>query len=130
MREDVIDLRQVGLGPLLASLEVDQLIRFRVVLNAVRSQTTTKKRVAVTDPDDLVLWGMQRLEAAGLSRIELSDQPTTSLAFTGKGPVWAAQYDGYASVGNSETLADAVRQGIGRAKAYGCGLLSLAPVGP
>ena len=133
MRADIIgsrDLRQAGLDPLLKSLEIDQLVRFRVVLNAVRSQTITKKRVAVTDPDDLILWGMQRLEAAGLNGIELSDQPTTSLAFTSGAPVWTAQYDGYANVSDSGTLTEAVRKGIGRAKAYGCGLLSLAPVGP
>lgn len=122
-------IKQVALDSLLTTLTVGRGVRFRIVLNAVRSQTGTKKRVAVTDPDDLLSWGQHRLEIAGLGRIELSVQPTTALGFTAKGPVWTAQYDGYATVHNPALITDAVRQGIGRSKAYGCGLLSLAPIG-
>jgi hypothetical protein len=36
--------------------------------------------------------------------------------------------DGYLTVTHSQRLADAMVNGIGREKAYGCGLLSLLPV--
>lgn len=39
-----------------------------------------------------------------------------------------AQFDGRLVVTDAEAFAEAVRTGIGRAKAYGCGLVSLAPV--
>ncbi|MBE2998647.1 type I-E CRISPR-associated protein Cas6/Cse3/CasE [Nocardiopsis sp. HNM0947] len=39
-----------------------------------------------------------------------------------------AQFDGRLVVTDADAFAEAVRTGIGRAKAYGCGLLSLAPV--
>jgi CRISPR-associated protein Cas6/Cse3/CasE subtype I-E len=37
------------------------------------------------------------------------------------------QFDGYLQVIDPDKLLTALRQGIGPAKAFGCGLLSLAP---
>lgn len=42
--------------------------------------------------------------------------------------VAVATYDGILTVTDPELLGRALRQGVGRAKAYGCGLLTLAPV--
>lgn len=119
-------LQRADLTPLLTNLRPDQPIRFRIVLNAVRSQTGTKKRIPVTDPDDLIGWGLERLTAAGLHQIQLSDQPGTHLA-SAKAALWTAQYDGHALIADPDLTRHALLHGIGRAKAYGCGLLSLAP---
>ena len=104
-------------------------MRFRVVLNAVRSQTLTKKRLAVTEPEDLLDWGLQRLASAGLEQVEFSDQPATTLGHNGKSAVWMVQFDGHAVLTDPALTEQALKVGIGRAKAYGCGLLSLAPLG-
>lgn len=122
-------LQQANLEPLVAHLVPGLSIRFRVVLNAVRSQTLTKKRLAVTEPEDLLAWGLERLSSAGLEQVEFSDQPVTTLGFTGKSALWMAQYDGHAVLTDPVLTEQALRVGMGRAKAYGCGLLSLVPLG-
>lgn len=121
-------LQHVALGGLLNRLRPGTGCRFRVVLNAVRCQTGTGKRVAVTDPDELVGWGLQRLAGCGLTHVELADAPATALT-RGRSPLWTARFDGHAQVADPDAAAQAVRDGIGRAKAYGCGLLSLLPQG-
>jgi CRISPR system Cascade subunit CasE len=40
-----------------------------------------------------------------------------------------AQFDGKLEVTDATRLRDALTKGVGRAKAYGCGLLTLAPIG-
>ncbi|MGH3942262.1 MAG: type I-E CRISPR-associated protein Cas6/Cse3/CasE [Pseudonocardiaceae bacterium] len=42
--------------------------------------------------------------------------------------VESVRYDGHLLVTDRDTFATAILNGIGRAKAYGCGLLSLAPM--
>lgn len=118
-------LQQAGLGPQLAVLRPGIAVHFRTVLNAVRSQTATGKRLAVTDEADLVGWGLERLTGAGLGDVQLADRPKTELS-RAKSALWTAQYDGVATVTDVERLREAVQNGVGRAKAYGCGLLSLA----
>lgn len=120
------DLRQADLQVLLARFEAGSHVRFRVVLNAVRSQTQTHKRFAVTDPDGLVTFGVERLTRSGLTAVRLADRPRTELKQTGRSALWTAQYDGAAIVVDPEAVKKAVLSGIGRGKAYGCGLLSLA----
>lgn len=121
-------LRHVALSAVLDRLVPGISCRFRVVLNAVRSQTGTGKRLAVTDPDDLVSWGHARLAGCGFGHIELVAPPTTALT-RGRSPLWTARYDGHAQIADHDVAAGAVRDGVGRAKAYGCGLLSLLPKG-
>ncbi|MFQ5421832.1 MAG: type I-E CRISPR-associated protein Cas6/Cse3/CasE, partial [Anaerolineae bacterium] len=43
--------------------------------------------------------------------------------------LYTVQYDGRLQITDAETFQTAVRTGIGPAKAFGCGLLSLAPPG-
>jgi CRISPR system Cascade subunit CasE len=119
-------LRHAPLAPLMTHLQLGRHVQFRVILNAVRTSTTTRTREAVTNPDELIDWGLQRLGAAGLKDIGLTDQPRTNLTRTGKSPLWTAQYDGHARVADAAATERAVLVGIGRGKAYGCGLLSLA----
>lgn len=118
-------LQQAGLGPLLTALRPGMAVHFRTVLNAVRSQTATGKRLAVTDEADLVGWGLERLTGAGLGDVQLAGRPKTELS-RAKSALWTAQYDGSANVTDAERLREAVQNGLGRSKAYGCGLLSLA----
>ena len=121
-------LQQAGLGPLLAALRPGTAVNFRIVLNAVRSQTGTGRRVAITDESDLIGWGTERLARAGLGGVQLADRPKTELS-RAKRALWTAQYDGVAVVADPDRLREAVDNGVGRAKAYGCGLLSLAVAG-
>lgn len=123
------ELPHADLQPLFTHLQSGRDVQFRVVLNAVRTNTTTRVRQAVTDADDLLAWGLQRLAAAALVDVELADQPRPALTRTGNSPLWTAQYDGRARISDAGLTVHAVLNGIGRARAYGCGLLSLAPAG-
>ncbi len=120
-------LQQADLRPLLTALRPGMAVHFRAVLNAVRSQTATGKRLAVTDEADVVGWGLKRLAGAGLGGVHLAGRPKTELGHA-KRALWTAQYDGIGTITDPERLREAVLNGVGRAKAYGCGLLSLAVV--
>jgi len=118
-------LQQADLGPLLTALRPGMAVHFRAVLNAVRSQTATGKRLAVTDEVDLVGWGLDRFTGAGLGDVQLADRPKTELGHA-KRALCTAHYDGIGTITDAERLREAVQNGLGRARAYGCGLLSLA----
>ena len=79
-------------------------------------------------------WWRERAERHGLDLSEV--------ASTGAGPaldpgrsgkrgvrVHVTRFDGYAVVRDPDALREAVRNGIGRGKSFGCGMLSLAPAG-
>lgn len=118
-------IRHADLEPFLARLDIDMTIRFRVTLNAVRSQTATGKRLAITGIGELATWGRQRLTGAGLGAVELTDNPAGALHRRGTTPLWTVRYDGHATITDPAALRQAVITGIGRGKAYGCGLLSV-----
>ncbi|MGC7100701.1 type I-E CRISPR-associated protein Cas6/Cse3/CasE [Amycolatopsis lurida] len=119
-------LQHASLEPLLTTLHTGQEVRFRIVLNAVRSQNHSNTRIPITDPGELATWGTTRLAKHGLRDVHLTDSPHTTLA-RAKTPLWTAQYDGIARIRDTQAIHDALLHGIGRSKAYGCGLLSLAP---
>ena len=121
------------LTPLMAALTTGSHIRFRVVLNPVKATGKDRrwKRTPIVntldDPDAITRFGLIQLARAGLTSITLTDLPRTDLV-RAKTPLWTAQYDGHALVADPDQLQGAIRAGIGRSKAYGCGLLSIAIV--
>jgi len=121
------------LTPLMAALTQGSHIQFRVVLNPVKAAGKDRrwKRTPIVntpnDPDAIIRFGLAHLTRAGLESITLTDLPRTDLV-RAKTALWTAQYDGHAFVANPDWLRDAIRTGIGRSKAYGCGLLSIAIV--
>lgn len=121
------------LTPLMAALTAGIHIRFRVVLNPVKAAGKDQrwKRIPIVntldDPGAITRFGLDQLARAGLTSITLTDLPRTDLV-RAKTPLWTAQYDGHALVANPDQLQGAIRAGIGRSKAYGCGLLSIAIV--
>jgi CRISPR system Cascade subunit CasE len=123
LRPGLEDLPQRSLGPLVSRLEQGLHVQYRVVLNAVTA--TGRKRAPVTEQDDLLMFGLARLARAGLASLTPTDLPRTQLVHAGA-PLWIAQFDGHALVDDPDRVRTAVTHGIGRAKAYGCGLLSIA----
>lgn len=121
------------LTPLMTALTTGRHIRFRIVLNPVRAAGKDQrwKRTPIVntfeDPDAITQFGLDQLARAGLTSITLTDLPRTDLV-RAKTVLWTAQYDGHALVADPDLLQVAIRIGIGRSKAYGCGLLSIAIV--
>lgn len=121
------------LTPLVAALSIGSHIRFRIVLNAVKAAGKDQrwKRTPILntleDPEAIIQFGLDQLARAGLTSITLTDLPRTDLV-RAKTVLWTAQYDGHALVADPDLLQIAIKTGIGRSKAYGCGLLTIAIV--
>ena len=120
-------VRQTSLTPVLTRLTPGTHVRFRTTLNPVKAITGSNHRTAITDPDELTTWALHKLTQAGLTDVILNDDPATDLLRTSAAKLWTAQYDGHATVTDPAMLTAAIHTGIGRAKAYGCGLLSILP---
>lgn len=137
---------------LLDSLMVGQRWRFELVANPVKSEAgkrgtrgTVKPHVT---PKQQLDWLVQRSPGAGFQIPQLDSDSTEDPLFDatvigrenlrffrkteqdglGKGRVSlrTARFSGYLEVTDGDKLRHTLTQGIGRARAYGCGLLTLA----
>lgn len=122
---------------------------FRLAANPVRSLRRTKpdgrlsrgKRVPIVGASGLQEWLLQRATALGvqLQADSFAVTQRRTKDFTRREPegsgtgrrrvvIATAQFDGTLQVTDADLLREALRNGVGSAKAYGCGLLTLAPV--
>lgn len=143
MREPVISLEAAQIlackeYPL--SLKVGQRFRFILIANPIKmindesgrknSEGKPKKcRVPLIREDDQRSWIERKLlEVATLESIVID--PILPLRFRkrkdGAGKIKPVSFQGILKVGEPETMMELVRKGVGPAKAFGCGLLSLA----
>ncbi|WP_411092756.1 type I-E CRISPR-associated protein Cas6/Cse3/CasE [Streptomyces sp. 049-1] len=124
------------LTPVFNALQKGLAVRYRIVVNPVKierlpleNKGQRGKRIALTGPD-ADQWWERRAHEAGLHLA--TALPTPVAAVHGRGDNAVAvrhhllRYDGIATVTDPDALAEAVLVGIGRAKSYGAGLLSLA----
>ncbi|MFH9044532.1 type I-E CRISPR-associated protein Cas6/Cse3/CasE [Streptomyces sp. NPDC017966] len=123
------------LTPVFNALQKGLAVRYRIVVNPVKTERLSLenkgrrgKRIALTGPDADQWWARRALEAG----LHLTTALPTLVAAVHGGDSAAAvrhhlvRYDGTATVTDPDALAEAVLVGIGRAKSYGAGLLSLA----
>lgn len=102
-------------------------IRFAIIANPTRAQPVKGKRgkVRALPPEKWTAWLDRKLgDALNLHTIESTAMPTA----TGKKDAMRTVhrrvlFTGTATVKTPETLHTLMREGIGRGKAYGCGLL-------
>lgn len=103
-------------------------IRFRMTVNAIhRSRSadpSIKRGKGITPVEQISEWVATRLGAA-FEDITVFTHDRTVVT-SGKSPLQLDSIDGYAVVRDPETLEVSLRKGVGRAKAYGCGLLTVA----
>ncbi|QIK63598.1 type I-E CRISPR-associated protein Cas6/Cse3/CasE [Leucobacter viscericola] len=116
-------------------------VAFRIAINAIRRrsvESSTAKRKTILTPvprdDDpapdgttMTDWLSARL-AGGLSSVEILNHDRQVLGVGTKCTVQTDLVDGFAIVEDSAKLAQMLIHGVGRAKSYGCGLLSLRPL--
>jgi len=127
--------------PLLERLENGQTWRFRLKANPVRSvsgDTDGGKRgkiMAHVTPAQQKQWLLSRAETLGVElRAEAFDVVHTQWYRFDKGQkqnvtLRTASFEGVLTVADAQRFRLALQTGIGRAKAYGCGLMTVMRVG-
>ncbi|MFJ5726391.1 type I-E CRISPR-associated protein Cas6/Cse3/CasE [Streptomyces sp. NPDC093149] len=111
------------------------IIDIQVIANPVRRDTLTGKRVSVATPDEASRWLHRRLACSGLETSLHHIDPGERIRMTGtrtqSGDRITALYremTARSRVLDPALLAHALEQGVGPAKAYGCGLLRIHQV--
>ncbi|MFF5538632.1 type I-E CRISPR-associated protein Cas6/Cse3/CasE [Streptomyces cinerochromogenes] len=125
------------LAPMFAALRKDMAVNYRIVLNPVKRERLPlqdkgrRGRFIPLSGPDADQWWTQRAADAGLQLHILT--PTNLAPARPRGadapPMRHSliRYDGTATITDPDALTQAILTGIGRGKAYGAGLLSLAP---
>jgi len=131
-----------SLDALLAHLHKGMVVNYRCVANPVRKPGATSREAYKLPPvvalsgNAAVAWWERQSNAAGLEPLHINAHPLATVRGQrgSKGPSAQqriqharTQFDGTARVLDAELLREKLATGIGRAKAYGCGLLSIAP---
>ncbi|MYS95614.1 MULTISPECIES: type I-E CRISPR-associated protein Cas6/Cse3/CasE [Streptomyces] len=133
--------RTLDLTPLLNALTPGRTMRYRITAaptvarsagNPTPHPVTGKRRGKITHltGDDAIAWWQRRATAAGLEPVTVScsPRPFPRTRITRSAPYFTlTQFDGLARITDTTHLTHALKNGIGRAKSYGAGLLSLAP---
>lgn len=121
------------LGPLLDWVDEGRAVRFRIDANPLKSVRVPGlqrgKRVPVSGEEALTWWGRQA-GRAGLSNHFVLDLPQPDVLGSHSESsirLRAMRFEGVATVTDPEALRTAIITGIGRGRAYGLGLLSIAP---
>jgi CRISPR system Cascade subunit CasE len=108
--------------------ELETHIRFRMTVNAIHrsrpDNPSVKRGKGSTPVADMGTWVTSRLQdALGDVTVFTHDRAVSS---SGKSTLQMDTIDGYATVTNVEALEAHLRRGVGRSKAFGCGLLTIA----
>jgi CRISPR system Cascade subunit CasE len=117
--------------------QAGEVFAFRLVANPAKKQRVDGKkngrRVALYDPEEQLTWLTRKAEQYGFRVQGVQARPPEDLqGFLFRGDarhtlkIVAVQYDGLLEVTDPTALSAAIRDGIGPAKGFGCGLLSLA----
>ncbi|MBU3063160.1 type I-E CRISPR-associated protein Cas6/Cse3/CasE [Nocardia sp. NEAU-G5] len=124
------------LTPLLDALDHDVLVHYRLAGSAIKRLARGNPhpgKVVALRGEEIDQWWATRAPACGLRLETLSATPQGHIR--GRRPDAQprdqvrhaiARFEGIAAVTDPDTLRQAVREGIGRGKSHGCGLLSLA----
>ncbi|TXS44075.1 type I-E CRISPR-associated protein Cas6/Cse3/CasE [Streptomyces sp. uw30] len=129
------------LDALLDALKPGLTIRYRCAASPIRKPGATTRALynlpAVvpltgTHADE---WWTRQADTAGLKPLTLHSQPLDTAQATRTPTTGAPQhirhartrFDGRATITDPDLLRQKITEGIGRGKAYGCGLLSIAP---
>jgi CRISPR-associated protein Cas6/Cse3/CasE, subtype I-E/ECOLI len=128
--------------PVLNGLRTGQVYKFRLRANPTRSvrvrEGARSQRVGHVTVAQQVSWLHSRASRIGAD-LGAAEDPTFTVVqrsverFNREGrtvTLSTATFDGLLRVADEAALRSAIVQGIGPAKAYGCGLLTLAPASP
>ncbi|MFI9042031.1 type I-E CRISPR-associated protein Cas6/Cse3/CasE [Streptomyces sp. NPDC053726] len=131
------------LDTLLDAIRPGLTVRYRCVASAVRKPGATTRTLYNLPPVVALSgtaadeWWFRQADAAGLKSLTLNSHPLDAIQGLRKNGSANAphqrirhartQFDGTAAIVDPDLLRAKITEGIGRGKAYGCGLLSIAP---
>ncbi|MFD1146004.1 type I-E CRISPR-associated protein Cas6/Cse3/CasE [Saccharothrix hoggarensis] len=131
------------LQPVLDAITPGRKLAFRMLANPTQDSRPPQlrgrsRRVAHRTPEDQTTWLIRKGEQHGFviptardGQPDINPSPiprmTGHKGDSGTITIDAVRYDGHLVITEPEAFTDAIVAGIGRAKAYGCGLLTLAP---
>ena len=129
--------RSVNYGGVLDALAEGQTWAFRVTVNpAHRTDHGGRKKIfAYLSVEKQVGWLLDRQERIGARLVDAGGEPSFSVICrdhkrfrrgSGQVTLGTATFDGTLVVADSGALRETLTGGLGRAKAYGCGLMTLA----
>ena len=103
-------------------------IRFRMTVNAIRrnrpADPSIKRGKGISPVDGMAEWVSAKLVGA-VTEVTVFNHDR-SVATSGRSPLQIDVVDGYGIVENAAALETLARGGVGRSKAFGCGLLTVA----
>lgn len=109
--------------------------RFRVQVNPVRKDRQSGKRVAVKGRKDTAHWFLERAPLSWgfeVDPLTLQVDAIEVLQFSGKADrqitLGKAHIQGQLTVTNPQQFQNSFRNGIGKGRAFGCGLLQIVPI--
>jgi CRISPR system Cascade subunit CasE len=108
-----------------------QVLQFRLRANPSKRDSQTKKTIGFYRRDDQLAWLERQAERNGFILRGVDVIPSPNLfgqKGSGSAPIRivTALYQGVLEISDSSKFLQALQQGIGRGKSYGCGLLSVA----
>jgi CRISPR system Cascade subunit CasE len=126
------DAQSRDLGSVLSAIRPGLRLRYRVTVNPVQQNGNTGRRTAVPRAA-LPEWWAKRTARIGLDDIApaaFTSEPTRhgTTPAGNRLTIAAARIDGTATVTDPELLRQALIDGVGRGRSYGCGLLTIAPL--
>ncbi len=116
-------VKTTSVRPLIQLLASGQRARLRMDINAVRVESKTKRRIPVSD-DLIDDWFRSRL-GEGFDICQRIDYET-QVRKMGDVPLHTVLVSTEATIRNRDAAMHMLMHGVGRARAYGCGLVSLA----
>lgn len=109
--------------------------RFKVIVNPTRRDSASRKLVAVRARDEVKQWFIERgsnswgfevlpqnLQVDSIEVLKFKDKNARELT------IGQAHVQGLLRITDKEQFTSSFKKGIGRARAYGCGLLQIVPV--
>jgi CRISPR system Cascade subunit CasE len=109
--------------------------RFKVIVNPTRRDSASRKLVAVKGREDIAQWFIERssnswgfevspqsLQIDKIEVLQFKDKHQRNIT------IGQAHVQGMLRITDKAQFANSFTQGVGRARAYGCGLLQIVPV--
>lgn len=110
-------------------------LRFSLCANPVRCESASRRRIFLHKEEEQIAWLHRKIsEAADLKEVQIVSfrnlyfykSKSSKSNSSHRGKISTVTFGGILEVKNAGKLCELVQQGIGPAKSFGCGLLTLA----